>query len=82
MRTIEEIVAALQLPGIPRNAQVSLRYSNGVARQEQLTSLTLRELQALAAALIPTPRSTIAEPSAESRSDDRRESDRHPPRPL
>lgn len=50
MRDVMEIVAALQQPGVPRTATVHLRFSNGVAQQEKITALTLRDLQALALA--------------------------------
>lgn len=78
MKPIEQIIEELRQPGIPRTAVVHLRYSNGVAQQERVTTLTLRDLQALAA-FVEGPLLVAPPPT---RSDDHRESDRHPPRPL
>lgn len=77
---IAEIIEACRQPGVPGTAQVVLRYSNGLAGQERATGLTKGDLLELAA-FAQDALFRLAE-EARARRDDRRESDRHPPRPL
>ncbi len=53
MRTLEQTIEALRQPGIPAQATVAFAFSNGVANQQKLTTITLQELRALAAAASP-----------------------------
>jgi hypothetical protein len=77
---IAEIIEACRQPGVPGTAQVVLRYSNGLAGQERVTRLTKTDLLELAA--LAQDALFRQEEEVRARRDDRRESDRHPPRTL